>query len=269
MQERGITFQESSLEVKRLDWDSRFLEKEVYSVILTRGDDVFGVATLVRTLEAAGAALAYLHLEQADPSVHAQLTATGAILCDEKITYSKPVQAVPSDPRHTGGRSAPSRGMPSRPAPAVEAYHGSLTDELLGLAFLAGHESRFRKDPRLLPWFEPLYRLWMINSLNGNMADIVYICRSGPAIAGMATARVREDGTGNIGLIATHPDHQGWGIGTQLIRATDNFFLERKVPTTTVVTQRTNNRACRFYEKAGFISSKTEFVYHLWLNRHL
>jgi dTDP-4-amino-4,6-dideoxy-D-galactose acyltransferase len=244
------------LEIKRLDWDSSFLGREVYSVILTRDDDVLPPATLVRTLEDAGASLAYLHLDHADPSFHAQLTASGALLCDEKVTYAKPVQPVSSNPPGAAGR----------PVLTVEAYQGGLTDELLGLAILAGHESRFRKDPRLLTHFEPLYRLWMINSLNQTMADIVYICRTGPAIVGMATARVREDGTGNIGLIATHIDYQGWGIGTELIRATDNFFSERKVLTTTVVTQRTNNRACRFYEKAGFICSKTEFVYHLWIN---
>jgi dTDP-4-amino-4,6-dideoxy-D-galactose acyltransferase len=244
------------LEVKRLDWDSRFLGREVYSVILTRDDEVFPIATLVRTLEDAGASLAYLHLDHSNPSFHAQLTVSGAFLCDEKVTYTKPVQPVSSNPADA----------PGRPDLTVEAYQGGLTDELLGLAILAGHESRFRKDPRLLPHFEPLYRLWIINSLNRTMADIVYICRTGPAIIGMATARVREDGTGNIGLIATHTDYQGWGIGTELLRATDNFFRERKVLTTTVVTQRANNRACRFYEKAGFICSKTEFVYHLWLN---
>lgn len=244
------------MEIKRLDWDSRFLEREVYSVILTPDGEVLPLATLVRTLEDAGASLAYLHLDHAAPSFHAQLTASGAFLCDEKVTYAKPVQPVSSNPPDA----------PGRPVLTVEAYQGGLTDELLGLAILAGHESRFRKDPRLLPYFEPMYRLWIVNSLNRTLADIVYICRSGPAIVGVATARVREDGTGNIGLIATHTDYQGWGIGTELIRATDNFFRERKVLTITVVTQRTNNRACRFYEKAGFICSKTEFVYHLWLN---
>ncbi len=125
------------------------------------------------------------------------------------------------------------------------------------------------EDPRLLPFFEPLYRLWMSNSLKGTMADVVFVCGSDSAVKGFVTCKIREDRTGDrtgsIGLIATDGAYQGQGIGQSLIEATDAWYKANRILTSTVVTQQSNVPACRFYEKAGFTIRKTEYIYHLWL----
>ena len=50
--------------------------------------------------------------------------------------------------------------------------------------------------PRLTAYFEPMYKLWMINSLNGVMADKLFVYRSGDGIEGMASCKIREGETG-------------------------------------------------------------------------
>jgi len=69
-----------------------------------------------------------------------------------------------------------------------------------------------------------------------------------------------------VGLIATAAAYQGQGIGTALLSATDVYYFDNNVDTSTVVTQKSNSQACFFYERAGFAEYKTEYVYHLWFN---
>jgi ribosomal protein S18 acetylase RimI-like enzyme len=231
---------------KRLDWDSDFFALEVFGVELRRPADV---PALVESLRQMDARLCYIFLKERDAVAGEMLVSSGAILYDEKITYGK---TLLSDA--------------ARVCPAVESYSGALTEELLHLAFLAGHESRFWKDPRLRDRFEALYERWMINSLNGTMADKTFIYRCDGAIKGMVTCKCRADQTGNIGLIATDAGAQGKGIGKCLVDATENYYRSRQLSISTVVTQRSNIQACRFYERSGFTEYQTEYVYHLWLN---
>jgi ribosomal protein S18 acetylase RimI-like enzyme len=212
------------------------------------------VARMKGALRERGAVLAYLFVGSDAPALHRRLEEGGAILYDERVTYAKRLAAEPQP-----GVAVPGDN-------AVEAYSGGLTDELLGLAILAGHESRFRKDPRLLPFFEALYQLWMVNSLEGTMADVVFIYRPDAGIKGMVTCKTGPGGVGNIGLIATDIAWQGKGVGGKLIRAAEAYFRTKGMETCTVVTQRTNAPACEFYERSGFSISKTEYIYHLWFN---
>jgi dTDP-4-amino-4,6-dideoxy-D-galactose acyltransferase len=234
---------------RRLDWDSQFFGMEVFGVTLPPGGKEIDIQQLAVTLRGEGAGLAYFFLQQKTTDWQQQLAAIGAILYDEKVTYSKQLKPLSGTP-------------PEK----VERYMGEATDELLELAFLAGHDSRFKKDPRLSPFFERLYTMWVINSLNGSIADRVFVYRTENKIAGLVSCKIGNDKTGNIGLIATAAGYQGKGIGTALLHATEAYYSGNHVATATVVTQKSNSQACFFYEKAGFAEYKTEYVYHLWFN---
>jgi len=222
---------------------------EVFGVTLSAGNKEIDLQKLARTLREEGAGLAYFFLQQKTTDWQQQLAAIGAILYDEKVTYSKQL--------------SPLSGAPPE---KIERYMGEATNELLELAFLAGHDSRFKKDPRLSPFFERLYTMWVINSLNGSMADRVFVYRIENRIAGLVSCKIGNDRTGNVGLIATAAGYQGKGIGTALLHATEAYYSGNNVATSTVVTQKSNSQACFFYEKAGFAEYKTEYVYHLWFN---
>ena len=249
------------MEIKRLDWDSDFLGLEVYGVSLHTCQEPEQIQQMVDALRQSGAGLAYLFVETDDPMLKGKLADYGAILYDEKLTYGK---LLGENGSATAAGTA-GTDIPAYPGTDIRAYRGAMTDQLLRLAILAGHESRFRKDPRLLPFFEPLYQLWMSNSLKGTMADVVFVCGSDSAVKGFVTCKIREDRTGSIGLIATDGAYQGQGIGQGLIGATDTWYTANRIRTSTVVTQQSKVQACRFYEKAGFTIRKTEYIYHLWL----
>jgi dTDP-4-amino-4,6-dideoxy-D-galactose acyltransferase len=234
---------------RRLDWDSQFFGIEVFGVTLSPGNKEIDIQQLAGTLRDEGAGLVYFFLQQKTPDWQQQLAAIGAILYDEKVTYAKQLRPLSG--------TAPEK---------IELYMGEATDELLELAFLAGHDSRFKKDPRLSPFFERLYTMWVINSLNGSMADKVFVYRTENKIAGLVSCKIGNDKTGNVGLIATAAAYQGKGIGTALLQATEVYYSGNNVATSTVVTQKSNSQACFFYEKAGFAEYKTEYVYHLWFN---
>jgi dTDP-4-amino-4,6-dideoxy-D-galactose acyltransferase len=236
---------------KRLEWDSRFLGIEVYGVYSASTAPCTDIDGIIRRLEDEGAGLAFFFMEDPEPGLQEKLEGRGAVLYDKKITYRKEI---------TPGTTLPPL--------EIRAYEGDLTDELIDLALLAGHDSRFRKDPRLTAYFEPLYRLWMENSLNGLIADRVFVYGS-DAAKGMVSCKIREDGTGSIGLIATAATQQGKGIGKGLLQATDHYYRAHGVRVSTVVTQKSNKGACLFYEKEGFTEYKTEYVYHLWFNSSL
>lgn len=237
------------MELKKLEWDSKFFGREVFAINLHSEDLLVNNREFNKTLQETGADLVYLFLAERNIDLHEQLIKNGAILYDEKVSYSKEV--------------TPEEIPPSKD---IQIYKGGLTDELLELAFLAGHESRFKKDPRLSPYFESLYRLWMINSLNGILADRVFVYRADNEIKGMACCKVIDSNSGNLGLIATNKAYQGKGIAKELLHATNEFYRTSNLKFSTVVTQRSNLNACHFYEKAGFVEYKTEFIYHLWFS---
>jgi ribosomal protein S18 acetylase RimI-like enzyme len=258
------------VEIKRLSWDSDFFGIEVFGSWV---HDLPDAGTLIPSLRDTGAGLVYIFLQQNLDRLHGQLLAHGAVLYDEKITYAKaPEPGAPEPGGSLPGGSLPGVSLPggSRPYPGsgdiIEAYRGPLTDDLLRLSYLAGHESRFRKDPRLSGSFETLYRLWITNSLNGSVADRVFVCRTEEGIRGMVTCKIGGDGQGSIGLIATDASCQGRGIGRRLVRMAEEYCSAKGATALSVVTQASNTQACRFYENAGFTVCKRENVYHLWLN---
>ena len=237
------------MSIKRLDWDSSFFGCEVFGAYPQAGIDL---AMVMQQLRQAGADLAYFFLEEGQEQLFAELSRAGAVLYDEKLTYGKRLQAF-------SGETVVS-------PLAVEAYRGPVTDELLDLAIQAGHESRFRKDPRLAAYFGTLYRLWITRSLEGVMADRVFVCRDGDSIKGMITCKIADDGTGSIGLIASDAASRGQGLGPCLVRQTELFYNQNNIEISTVVTQQSNKEACRFYEKAGYSIWRKQYVFHLWFN---
>jgi len=237
------------MNIKRLDWDSSFFGCEVFGAYPQVGDDL---ARLMQQLREQGAELVYFYLEEGQEQLFPELVRAGAVLYDDRLTYRKPV-------------GAPTGETVVSPL-TMEAYQGPLTDELLGLAIQAGHDSRFRRDPRLTPYFEALYKIWITKSLEGVNADRVFVCRDGDSIKGMVTCKIMGDGTGNLGLMASDVTLRGQGIGQRLVGATDLFFYQNNIGTSTLVTQQTNKVACRFYDIGGWSVSRRNYIFHLWFN---
>lgn len=139
-------------------------------------------------------------------------------------------------------------------------------DDLYHLALVSGKHSRYKLDQQLPDGsYERLYKRWIEQSTNGNMADKVLVHKSGDIIDGMLTIRI-QDNVASIGLIAVDENTQDRGIGTKLIHAVEHFLLsETSVRYLDVATQWENVGARCFYEKCGFAVESKTYIYHWWV----
>ena len=232
------------MRVDRLDWDSSFFGHNIYSVRANSAEDF---VESVNELKRSNAELVYVFAAHKARELDDVIRSMGGELYDQKVVYRKDSLS--------SGVSCPQ---------FVKEYKGKETEQLYDLALSAGHESRFRKDPRLNSQFRALYKIWLENSLAGRIADRVYVSQDNEGINGFVTCVVK-DNCGVIGLIATAENRQGRGIGRALVEAAESYYKDRGIGKSLVVTQLANKRACSFYERCGFEVDVIENVYHLWL----
>lgn len=116
--------------------------------------------------------LVYLFTNNIEKEVDNYLKNRGIHVIDHKVTYAinGEFQASPE-------------------SDFIEPYKGSLTNDLLNLALLSGHESRFKKDPLLNPKFNLLYTQWIEESLSGQLADRVFVAKNAKRITGFVTVK--------------------------------------------------------------------------------
>jgi dTDP-4-amino-4,6-dideoxy-D-galactose acyltransferase len=136
--------------------------------------------------------------------------------------------------------------------------------ELIELAQLAGREGRFSKDPRITKnKCDELFKHWIINSVNGKMADEILVYRESSKIVGFATIKI-DNGIGYTPLLAVHPDYEGKGISFALMRAIETRLIVNNCEKVMGGTQDMNIKALKVYERYGLIPQEPEYVYHLW-----
>ncbi len=137
-------------------------------------------------------------------------------------------------------------------------------EELNQLAYESGKYSRFKLDRRIdsNKFFE-LYELWIINSLNKKFADDIFVYQEDSTIIGFVTYKVTNN-YATIGLIAVSPNHQGKGIGKQLIDKVENELFKKNINELRIPTQEENIQACFFYEKLGYKKLEVININHYW-----
>lgn len=149
------------------------------------------------------------------------------------------------------------------PVPEIYEYQlDTLTPELLEIAFLSGHLSRFKIDSCLpADSFESLYETWLANTLENRPRTSIYTYHSDDRVVGLITSELHEPKC-SIGLLAVSQSHQGQGIGTKLISYVRNICMTNKVASIEVKTQLSNKCARMLYLKNSFTERERSFLYH-------
>jgi dTDP-4-amino-4,6-dideoxy-D-galactose acyltransferase len=230
-----------------LHWDSDFFGYRVAKVTINEKDPDNYKRTL-SILHNEHIRLTYILLSPEASDLNDVIIESGGQLVDKKVTFCK------SSTSHSGFRNE------------ILEYSGNgEKKELYELALQAGLFSRFRIDNNFKNGeYERLYKKWLDNSLNGNVASKVIIARTKEHITGLITLGVK--GTiADIGLLAVDRTYTGMGIGSELVYYADNEAYAGGYNKIKVVTQLDNERACALYKRCGFDVESLINIYHLWL----
>ena len=221
------------LEIKELSWDSEFFGFKT-GRLEGEPDSTEDLNHKIKEAKDSEYQLLYWNVSRDHPDSIAIATESKLFLADKKATFAyDSLEAI------------------SKELPANCRGFSSEDDEehLISLGIASGIYSRFKIDPLLVPFFEPLYRKWMENSLNRSFADEIIVYDEG-GVKGMVTLKKEKD-TGHIGLIAVDESARGQGVGKALVDAALTWAKENGCRKAEVVTQLDNEAAVKLYEKAG------------------
>ena len=168
-------------------------------------------------------------------------------LIDRKTTYSKPL----------ANKTLPNFNI----QPYKENYP---EQKLFDLAIQSGIYSRFNVDEKIPnSKFEELYKLWITNSVNKDIAKEVLVYYKQDELAGFVTLGEKNN-RADIGIIAVDEKFRGKGIARALINEAENWFIDNGYQNIQVVTQELNIPACKLYERCGYEKETQEYFYHFW-----
>lgn len=228
--------------IRKLDWDSEFLEARVGAIDYK--DEMFEFESLANSFD-----LIYFFTKSPFKFPIAFTEYFSVSITDEKLTYHKKILEA----------NAPDESIRMLEKEFIPS------EQVISIAIQSGVYSRFNVD-KLFPKekFRELYRLWCVNSINRKIAEEVFVYEFGGVIAGLITVGIKS-GIPDIGLLAVDEVYRGKGIGHKLVAAVEYWAInQKKVNELQVVTQSANLPACIFYEKAGFHLQQKQYVYHCW-----
>lgn len=144
-------------------------------------------------------------------------------------------------------------------------FEGSYDTSLEKLSLKSGLYSRFKKDPGFKNnEFENLYKKWIHESVNKNIADSIIIYKeANENIGGFVSLKFKQ-GYSEIGLIAVDENKRGKGIGLSLLNYVNNETIKNGRQEIYVTTQFENLIAMKLYSKAGYEIVSKKYIYHLW-----
>lgn len=242
----------SSGKYRILEWDSDFFGYGVGRILPSRLTPEELKATL-ESMKSENVTLVYWPSDPEDPGSQEAARRCGGFLADRKVTYVVDLERI-------------SDQLTEEKNKAIREYtDGRTNDELDALAIRSGIHSRYKVDPNIGDaQFEKLYKLWILGSVNGTLAEKVFVFMDEGKIAGMVTVGMKN-GRGEIGLIAVHESMRGRSVGVHLTRAAQKWAVARGCRHAQVVTQGNNPAACKLYEKCGYHIESTVNYYHIWL----
>ncbi len=179
----------------------------------------------------------------------------GYRLVDVRLTFV----GRPPDCAHSG-RSGPANATSIRLAEEADLAR------LQEIAREGHTNTRFANDvhfPRAK--VEELYATWIRLDLLGRSQAVLVAVDETNTARGYISCTVNSPGSiGQIGLVAVSSEARGRGLGTGLVLAACNWFVQKNVQEVCVVTQGNNLDAQRLYQSCGFRLSHVKLWYHKW-----
>jgi ribosomal protein S18 acetylase RimI-like enzyme len=233
-------------EVKMLDWDTAFFGFPVARLTASR-PDAEAIARVNTACRAQRVRCLYALVDAGDADVLRRLESDGYRFADVRVTL-----------RQSPRGEAPLSAQTCRRAGAGDVA------ALREIAAMSHTDSRYFRDPGFdRARCAELYATWIEKSVGG-YEDAVWVAEHEGRVAGYITCARKPEGIGQIGLFAVAGEAQGRGLGTALVRQALAWFLAEGCAPVDVVTQGCNARAQQVYQRAGFVTARTEIWMHKW-----
>lgn len=226
-------------ELKYLPWDSAFFNLKVGSIFW---NSAMNITSLKEQALFQQYDLIYIFAPYQTIGINSKHV-------DSKVVYSK------------------SLGKGHQYASIMLADYNRDVEDLHKLALISGKYSRFKIDNQFPKHsYERMYEEWIEKSMNGELADYVFVHKLNGHLDGMITIKLSNN-IATIGLIAVDYDSQGKGIATQLIQSAEHCLsLLGTIDTLKVTTQQSNKIACKLYLKNNFAIESITDIYHCWIS---
>lgn len=239
------------MKLHHLDWDSDFFHKKIGRIDYDYHQENILLTLLNESLNL-DYELVYLFCPQDIFIPDNILNKYSGKLVDRKVLYTKEVTE----------NNCPSISFRDTNINIVRYDDGILCPELEQLTYLSGKYSRFRNSDYFSEDdFQKLYKTWMVKSINGEIADSVYVVKEKSEIMGMITLKHKMNRS-EIGLISVSESAQGKHYGSNLISTCVKDVILKENGWLDVPTQMENKTACKFYEKQGFYIKSITNIYH-------
>jgi dTDP-4-amino-4,6-dideoxy-D-galactose acyltransferase len=229
-----------------LSWDSEFFQRRIARADIERlTEESLRKVTDWCSLNRIDCL--YLLAAADDPRTIRLLEASGFILVDIRTTLEMRIKGDQAVADRGRIRQARIEDIPILRKIAADSHGDSRF-------FSDGH---FSEDK-----CRALYETWIEKSVNG-WAKMVFVAELADQPVGYITCNVTAD-SGEIGLLGCSLEAQGQGLGSQLVKASLDWFREKGATEVTVVTQGRNVRAQRAYQRAGFVTRSVQLWFHYW-----
>ncbi|WP_162794073.1 GNAT family N-acetyltransferase [Runella rosea] len=236
--------------IEELEWDSLFFGRRIGKIILNTNQDLEELDETLNRAQLQDYQLIYVFSSPSIVLPALLLRKFDSQLVDTKVVYTQRLSDVSS----------------SESFDTIYPFNSADDlSELYNLAFESGQYSRYRVDPFFTEQdFQGLYREWIDKSVQGIIADEVFLYKLEGKILGMVTLKIVGN-RGVIGLMAVGAAYRGQAIGKKLLNYIKKFLASKEIRQLDVATQLENRAACLFYEKNGFSIASGTDIYHVWL----
>jgi len=233
-----------------LDWDSNFFGRRIARAQVNRLDAEL-VQSIMAWCQSRQIDCLYF-LCDADDSGTIRLAEDNGLRCvDVRVTFEW--QLGKSSLKSSGAGPNVIRSCVPEDVPALRA-----------IAQVSHRDTRFYNDPHFSAALcDSLYETWIAKSCNG-YADAVLVAEVGGRPAGYVSCHLRDQNSGQIGLVGVSANAQGQGLGPKLVAESLRWFAEHGAARVTVVTQGRNIRAQCLYRRCGFLTHSVQLWYHWW-----
>jgi dTDP-4-amino-4,6-dideoxy-D-galactose acyltransferase len=226
------------MKVKVLDWDSNFFNMKIGVIEI---NEAIIISSDIQNFD-------LLYVKQIEDK-YFELECFKENFAETKVVFSKSISKS----------SNPLRDF------IFSAFDTDVNKEqIYKLAFESGKFSRFKLDSNFQQHeFEALYKTWVDNSFNKELADAILLYKEVNEILGFITYKVIED-YATVGLLGVCDKHQGIGIGRALLTEVENELSRIQIKELRIPTQLQNKSACGFYTKLGYNIMEKTIIKDYW-----